>query len=412
MLKKYQSIFLLLLTGFILGQDSDSIDIEEQIYVIENQTLICEDGEVNLGWGDCNSLGGYSFTPEGCMPSGCFSIEETYEINFSYINLGEFPPSIGNLINIVNINISDCGLYGSLPSSLSNLQNLISIQIYDNNHNLPDSLGLDSQLSGIIPVEMGSLENLQYLRLDNNNLTGEIPAELAQLENLVYIILSGNQLSGEIPHSLMGLTSLTSLSLSKNQLSGIIPDNIIDLVNLEIIDLSYNNLSGSIPFDMEQIPNLYYVNLSNNNLLGNINEQYCDMYFIDFSNNSFCSPYAQCFSNEEIGTQDTLNCSELVIMNKNINPYYFQLNQNYPNPFNPLTSLSYHLPEDSYVRITIYDLLGNVINNLVKSNQSSGYKSVQWNATNNKGQPVSAGVYFYTIDAGDFRQTKKMILLK
>jgi len=53
-----------------------------------------------------------------------------------------------------------------------------------------------------------------------------------------------------------------------------------------------------------------------------------------------------------------------------------------------------------------------VINNLVKSNQSSGFKSVQWNATNNLGQPVSAGVYLYTIEAGEFRQTKKMILLK
>ena len=57
-------------------------------------------------------------------------------------------------------------------------------------------------------------------------------------------------------------------------------------------------------------------------------------------------------------------------------------------------------------------MLGNVINNLVKSNQSSGFKSVQWNATNNQGEPVSAGVYLYSIEAGGFRQTKKMILLK
>ena len=57
-------------------------------------------------------------------------------------------------------------------------------------------------------------------------------------------------------------------------------------------------------------------------------------------------------------------------------------------------------------------MLGNVINNLVNDNQNSGYKSVQWNAKNNQGQPVSAGVYLYSIEAGDFRQTKKMILLK
>ena len=57
-------------------------------------------------------------------------------------------------------------------------------------------------------------------------------------------------------------------------------------------------------------------------------------------------------------------------------------------------------------------MLGNVIKELVNEVQNFGYKSIQWNATNNQGQPVSAGVYLYSIEVGDFRQTKKMILLK
>ena len=77
-----------------------------------------------------------------------------------------------------------------------------------------------------------------------------------------------------------------------------------------------------------------------------------------------------------------------------------------------ITTLSYNLPKDELVNIKIYDIMGRVINNLVSNNQNSGYKSVQWNATNNQGQPVSAGVYLYSIEAGEFRQTKKMILLK
>ena len=93
-------------------------------------------------------------------------------------------------------------------------------------------------------------------------------------------------------------------------------------------------------------------------------------------------------------------------------PKTFTLHQNYPNPFNPVTKLRYDLPQDSHVKVTVYDMLGNVINNLVNDNQNSGYKSIQWNATNNQGQQVSAGVYLYSIEAGDFRQTKKMILLK
>ena len=93
-------------------------------------------------------------------------------------------------------------------------------------------------------------------------------------------------------------------------------------------------------------------------------------------------------------------------------PSNYFLSQNFPNPFNPVTTLKYDLLENGLVNITIYDMLGNVVNNLVNANQSSGYKSIQWNATNNQGEPVSAGVYLYKIQAGDFVDTKKMILLK
>ena len=93
-------------------------------------------------------------------------------------------------------------------------------------------------------------------------------------------------------------------------------------------------------------------------------------------------------------------------------PSSFKLYSNYPNPFNPVTTLGYELPENGLVNFTIYDMLGNVINNLVNANQSSGYKSIQWNATNNEGEPVSSGVYLYKIQAGEFVDTKKMIFLK
>tara|TARA_B100000579_G_C22520367_1_gene705879 strand:- start:441 stop:707 length:267 start_codon:yes stop_codon:yes gene_type:complete len=75
-------------------------------------------------------------------------------------------------------------------------------------------------------------------------------------------------------------------------------------------------------------------------------------------------------------------------------------------------ALRYDLNKGGLVNVTIYDMLGNVINHLVNEVQNSGYKSIQWNATNNQGEPVSAGVYLYKIQAGDFVDTKKMILLK
>ena len=93
-------------------------------------------------------------------------------------------------------------------------------------------------------------------------------------------------------------------------------------------------------------------------------------------------------------------------------PDVFAMHQNYPNPFNPVTQIRYDLPEDSYVSITIYDIIGRNIKSLVNTDQTAGYRSIRWNATNNLGEPVSAGMYIYMIQAGEFRQTKKMVLLK
>ena len=96
----------------------------------------------------------------------------------------------------------------------------------------------------------------------------------------------------------------------------------------------------------------------------------------------------------------------------NFMPKDFALHQNYPNPFNPVTSLSYDLPNDDLVNITIYNMMGRIVKTLINSFQTAGYKSIQWNATNDRNELVSAGIYLYTIQAGEFRQTKKMVLLK
>jgi hypothetical protein len=93
-------------------------------------------------------------------------------------------------------------------------------------------------------------------------------------------------------------------------------------------------------------------------------------------------------------------------------PEVYALHQNYPNPFNPTTQIQYDLPEESYVSINIYDLMGRKIRSLVNTHQDPGYRSIHWDATSDLGQPVSAGMYIYMIQAGEFRQTRKMVLLK
>jgi len=93
-------------------------------------------------------------------------------------------------------------------------------------------------------------------------------------------------------------------------------------------------------------------------------------------------------------------------------PQGFALEQNFPNPFNPSTTIRYELPEEAMVNVTIYDMLGRQVKTLINQTQDAGYKSVIWDATNDYGKPVSAGIYLYQIQAGEYIRTKKMVLLK
>ncbi|MDC0865661.1 leucine-rich repeat domain-containing protein [bacterium] len=93
-------------------------------------------------------------------------------------------------------------------------------------------------------------------------------------------------------------------------------------------------------------------------------------------------------------------------------PTEFALHENYPNPFNPTTTLRFDLPEASNITLTIYNMLGQKVRTFNYQNTSAGYHSVTWDATNDYGDPVGAGVYLYQLQAKDFIKTRKMVLLK
>jgi 1,4-alpha-glucan branching enzyme len=90
----------------------------------------------------------------------------------------------------------------------------------------------------------------------------------------------------------------------------------------------------------------------------------------------------------------------------------FKLEQNYPNPFNPSTVIRYSILSPSFVTLKIYDILGREVKTLVNQEQTSGMYVVNWNGSDIYGNKVSTGVYFYRIDAGNFSDVKKMLLIK
>ena len=88
-------------------------------------------------------------------------------------------------------------------------------------------------------------------------------------------------------------------------------------------------------------------------------------------------------------------------------PKTYALNSAYPNPFNPTTTISYDLPKSSFVTISVYDITGNLVENIVNENKEAGSYSIKWNASN-----ISSGIYLYRLVTNDFVSTKKLVLLK
>ena len=92
-------------------------------------------------------------------------------------------------------------------------------------------------------------------------------------------------------------------------------------------------------------------------------------------------------------------------------PETYFLHQNFPNPFNPSTNIGWEFSKNEFVNITVYNTMGKVVKVLVNGVQSSGYKIITWDATDNRNKLVSAGLYIYRLESDSFSDTKKMILL-
>lgn len=105
--------------------------------------------------------------------------------------------------------------------------------------------------------------------------------------------------------------------------------------------------------------------------------------------------------------QDGIRADQLVLSDETALPEAFQLNQNYPNPFNPTTMISYALPEAAPVSIQVFDLQGRLVKTLQNGFQEAGHYDVSFDA-----EGLGAGVYLYTIEAGAFKASRQMTLLK
>ncbi len=107
-----------------------------------------------------------------------------------------------------------------------------------------------------------------------------------------------------------------------------------------------------------------------------------------------------------------LRTNQALEINNLVVPETYFLHQNFPNPFNPITKIRWELPKNEFVNISIYNSNGKLVKTLVNSFQSSGYRTINWDATDNRNKPMTSGLYIYMLQSESYVNTKKMILLR
>ncbi|XP_060171090.1 receptor kinase-like protein Xa21 [Lycium barbarum] len=219
-------------------------------------------GQIPLGIGNLSnlftlSLFGNELT--GSVPRALCNLHNLQSLRLSDNRLsGPLPECLCKLPELGYVNLSSNQILGQIPYCIGNITSLRKIYLYSNRlTNVPMSLWslkdlLDLDLSnnsmvGSLPPDFGNLNHITFIDLSRNHLSGSIPSTVGDLQYLVYLSLAYNELQGSIPESLGKMISLESANLSNNILSGTIPKSLESLRYLKDFNVSFNRLEGEIP---------------------------------------------------------------------------------------------------------------------------------------------------------------------
>ncbi|KAK3440404.1 hypothetical protein EUGRSUZ_B00685, partial [Eucalyptus grandis] len=260
---------------------------------------------------DCDEGTGYVIgldLSESCLSgpinskASLFRLAHLQSLNLAWnnFNYSQIPPAIGDLVELVSLNLSSSSFRGQIPSQLPRLQLLdLSYNSKLSGH-LPEfDLGspikslflLETNFSGSLPASLGNLAFLNDFDIDNSNFTRNIPSSIGNLTQLTMLDFAFNKLSGEIPSSLVKLVQLSYLDLGMNLLSGEIPASLTNLTNLASLDFNHNQLTGQIPAEITGPTRLRSLDLSQNRISGPtppwfLNVSVSQLRFLNLSRNS------------------------------------------------------------------------------------------------------------------------------
>lgn len=238
-----------------------------------------------------------------------------------------------------------------------------------------------TQLTGLVPGV------IYYWKVRSHN--GTIYSDWSDTETFA-------TQAGSSPVRPMGGSPVNSVGLSTNnaQLSWFLPSFTTGLI-YEVQYSQNSNFSNAVTVE----------NITTTSYMANALPTGAPIYWRVRSKNA--QGLYSAYSEAERFTPNTPTGVEETVI-----PTEFALGQNYPNPFNPATVINFDLPQEVYVTIKIYDMLGREVKTLIADTKAAGSYSVQWAGDNNSGSTVSAGTYLYRIAAGNFVQTRKMVYLK
>ena len=322
---------------------------------------------------------------------------------------GTIPPELGQLTQLRVLALEFNELTGAIPAELGQLGHLHHLALNGNalTGTIPPELGQllhlknlslnDNALTGTIPLELATLTKLVRLNLDTNQLIGPIPPEVGQITHLESLWLGDNALTGTIPPELGQLTQLRALSLHNNELTGTIPPELAKLRELKVLILGHNALTGTIPPELGQLTKLKLLNL--------------------YSNRLTCVPEASAEWADDlplcpdVPSASHATATSMAAVSQNL-PTTSGLSPNYPNPFNASTQIAYHLATSGPVQLKIHNTLGQPVRTLVDQFQAVGSHQVPWDARDQQGAALAAGVYLVRLRYPGGEQTRRLLLLK
>ncbi|MBA0828034.1 hypothetical protein Goarm_012759 [Gossypium armourianum] len=263
---------------------------------------------------------------EGKIPPAIGNLTELIELELQYNYLsGEIPAEIGKLHKLWQLELYNNELTGKLPVGLRNLTkleffdasannlegdisevryltNLISLQLFENKFSgeVPPELGefkklvnlslYTNLLTGPLPQKLGSWAEFNYIDVSENFLTGPIPPDMCKKGTMRAVLMLQNKFSGEIPATYASCTTLKRFRVSNNSLTGIVPARIWGLPEVDIIDVAYNQLEGPITADIKNAKQMGILSAEYNRFSGELPEEISEaksLVRIELNDNQF-----------------------------------------------------------------------------------------------------------------------------